>query len=145
MYLRFDLNENSTSVRRGWYRTAYSACVQWIFSKMALRWHRETERRRIVEKKLFLFSLHTKSILVALIKFRLNHWWRWTILTMSFNIFWTLTVLFIWQSMGQSQASLFHPKYLKNVSEDGWSFTGMERHGDKWLMTTFSFWGGVTL
>ncbi len=25
------------------------------------------------------------------------------------------------------------------------AFTGLERHGGKWLMTTFSFWGGVTL
>ncbi len=25
------------------------------------------------------------------------------------------------------------------------AFTGLERHGGKRLMTTFSFWGGVTL
>ncbi len=25
------------------------------------------------------------------------------------------------------------------------TFTGLERHGGKWLMTTFPFWGGVTL
>ncbi len=25
------------------------------------------------------------------------------------------------------------------------AFTGLERHVGKWLMTTFSFWGGVTL
>ncbi len=25
------------------------------------------------------------------------------------------------------------------------AFTGLERHGGKWLMTKFSFWGGVTL
>ncbi len=43
---------------------------------------------------------------------------RWTILTMSFILFWALTVLFTWQSMEQSQASLFHHKYLKLCSED---------------------------
>ncbi len=25
------------------------------------------------------------------------------------------------------------------------AFMGLERHGGKWLMTKFSFWGGVTL
>ncbi len=27
--------------------------------------------------------------------------------------------------------------------EDEQSFMGLERHGGKWLMTKFSFWGGV--
>ncbi len=56
-------------------------------------------------KSLFLFSLRRKSVLVA----SLNSDWttdgRWTILTMSFILFWALTVLFTWQSMGQSQDS----------------------------------------
>ncbi len=47
-------------------RRAYAACVRWVISKIVLRWSGETERRRIVEKKsFFLFSLHTKSILVS--------------------------------------------------------------------------------
>ncbi len=44
MYLRFYLNENSASLCCGWYRRAYAVCVQWIISKMALRWCGETER-----------------------------------------------------------------------------------------------------
>ncbi len=36
--LCFDLNENLVSVLCGWYRTAYTVCVQRILSKMALRW-----------------------------------------------------------------------------------------------------------
>ena len=39
----------------------------------------------------------------------------------------------------------FHPKYLKLCSEDERSFMGLERHGGKWIMTKFSFCGGVTL
>ncbi len=38
----------------------------------------------------------------------------------------------------------FHLKYLKLWSEDERSFYGLERHGDKWLMTKFTFWGGVS-
>ncbi len=49
---------------------------------------------------------------------------------MLFILFWTLTVLFTWQSMGQSQNSCFHPKYLKLCSEDE-AFMGLERHGGK--------------
>ncbi len=35
-----------------------------------------------------------------------------------FMLLWALTVLIVWQSMGQSQASSFHPKYLTLYSED---------------------------
>ncbi len=55
----------------------------------------------------FCFLCAEKSVLVA----SLNSDWTtdgsWTILTMSFILFWALTVLFTWQSMGQSQASRF--------------------------------------
>ncbi len=37
---------------------------------------------------------------------------------MLFILFWALTVLFTWLSMGQSQTSRFHLKYLKLCSED---------------------------
>ncbi len=61
-------------------------------------------------KSLFLFSLRRKGVLVT----SLNSDWttdgKWTILTMSFLLFWALTVLFTWQSMGQSQASRFSSK-----------------------------------
>ncbi len=97
-------------------------------------------------KSLFLFSLHTKSILVT----SLNSDWttdgRWTILPMSFILFWALTVLFTWQSMGQSQASRFFiQNFLNCVPKTNEAFTGLERHGGKWLITKLSFWGGVTL
>ncbi len=34
---------------------------------------------------------------------------------------------------------------LNCVPKTNEAFTGLERHGGKWLMTKFSFWGGVTL
>ncbi len=68
MYLRFDLNENSLSLRWGGYRRAYAACVWWVIS-------RETERRRIVEKKIYILFAY-KKISRRFIKLRLNHWWQ---------------------------------------------------------------------
>ncbi len=43
---------------------------------------------------------------------------------MLFILFWTLTVQFTWQSMGQSQASWFSSKYLKQCSKNEQSFYG---------------------
>ncbi len=41
------------------------------------------------------------------------------------------------------------PVFIQNtlncVPKTNKAFTGLERHGGKWLMTKFSFWGGVTL
>ncbi len=41
------------------------------------------------------------------------------------------------------------PVYIQNilnyVLKTNKAFTGLERHGGKWLMTKFSFWGGVCL
>ncbi len=71
---------------------------------------RDREETNCWKKLLFLFSLRTKSILVA----SLNSDWttdgRWSILTMLFILFWVSTVLITWQSMGQSQASRFSSK-----------------------------------
>ncbi len=39
----------------------------------------------------------------------------------------------------------FHPKYLKLCSEDERNFYGFGTTWGKWLMTKFSFWGGVSL
>ncbi len=86
---------------------------------------RRDREETICWKKLFLFSLRTKSILIA----SYNSYWttdgRWTTLAMLFILFWTSTVLFTWRSMGQSQASRFYLKYLKLCSEDKRSFYGV--------------------
>ncbi len=58
-----------------------------------------------------------------------------TSLAMLFILFWTLTVLITWQSMGQ--------KNLKLCSEDEQSFLFLEfeRHAGKWIMTIFFILG----
>ncbi len=63
IYLHFHLNENSVSMWCSWQRRPYAVCVQRIFSKMELRWH---GGENCWIKSLFLVSLHTKSILIAL-------------------------------------------------------------------------------
>ncbi len=84
------------------------------FSKMVLRW---TRGNKLLNKVVVLFSLHGKSVLVA----SLNSDWttdgRWTVLIwFVFHTFLGLdTVLFIWQSMGQSQASRFASKISQIV------------------------------
>ncbi len=40
---------------------------------------------------------------------------------------------------------VFIQNMLNCVLKMNKAFTGLERHGGKWLMTNFSFWGGVTL
>ncbi len=40
---------------------------------------------------------------------------------------------------------VFIQNILNCVPKTNKAFTGLERHGGKWLMTKFSFWGGVTL
>ncbi len=65
-----------------------------------------------------------KSLFFVFFSYKKYSCSRWTILTMSFILFWALTVLFTWQSMGLSQASRFSSKYLTLCSEDEQSFYG---------------------
>ncbi len=86
----------------------HAACIQWIFSKMALHWSRGDEI--LLNKVVFVFFPY-KSILVASLKSDWTTDGRLTILTVHiFILFWALTVLFTWQSMGQSQTSRFSSK-----------------------------------
>ncbi len=55
---------------------------------------------------------------------------------MSLILFWALTVLFTWQSMGRHKPHGFHQKYLKLGSDSeeaktNEAFTGLKRHGGK--------------
>ncbi len=77
---------------------------------------------------------------------------RWSILAMLFIFFWTLTVKFTWQSMGQYiNITLINIKIsliqniLNCVPKTNKTFTCLERHVGKWKMTKLSFWGGVSL
>ncbi len=67
--------------------------------------------------------------------------------------FWVWTSLFpvpvlLWKPGGlwlSHCCDVFIQNILNCVPKMNWDFTGLERHGGKWLTTKFSFWGGVTL
>ncbi len=107
-------------------------CVQWIFSKMELRWHRGDE----LLNKVSFFSLRTKKYSRSFITLRLNHWWQ---MDYSDEVFYTFL------GLDSVNCLAVNGTVTSCVPTTNEAFTGLERHGGKWLMTKFSFWGGVTL
>ncbi len=143
MYLRFDLNENSASLCCGWYRRAYAVCIQWIISKMALRWR--GQRGDELLKKSLIFFVY-KKYSRRIIKFRLNHWWQMDYPDDAFHTFLGIdSVIYLVVNGTVTSLPVFIWNILICVPKTNKAFMGLERHGVKWLMTKFSFWGGVTL
>ncbi len=141
--LHFDLNENSVSLCCGWHRTAYAVCVQRILSKMALRWHGWDELlNKVVIFVFFGYKKYSRSFITLL----LNHWWQ-----MDYSDDASHTSLGLdsgnYLAVNGTVTSL--PVFIQNilncVLKTNKAFTGLERHGGKWLMTKFIFWGRVTL
>ncbi len=96
--------EECTRVRRGTFMNA----------RQRLTW----KRRNCWIKSLFLFSLHTKSILIASKKYGWTTDVIWTILMMSIVLFWALIMVVPLLSMEGQKALRFHQKYLNLCSED---------------------------
>ncbi len=87
-------------------------------------------------KKIYIFFFFAyKRYSRRIIQFRLNPDGRWTSLAMIFILVWTSTMLFTWQSMGQSQASRFLSKIsvivFRRRTKLLWSWNDM-RVNDKW-------------
>ncbi len=99
-------------------------------------WHRGDE----LLNKTFVYKNYPRCF----IKYRLNHWWQMDYFD-CFSDFSGPQQCYTWQSMGQSQASRFHPKYLIVFRGRTKLLRVWNDMGVKWLMTTFSFCGGVTL
>ncbi len=60
------------SVWRSWHRTAYSVCVQWILSKMALRWcGGDALLNKIIIVVFFAYKKYSRSLVIL----RLNVTW----------------------------------------------------------------------
>ncbi len=78
---------------------------------------RETEETNCWIKSLFYIFFAYKKYSRHFIIFRLNHWWQ--ILTMSFILFWALTVFITWQSMGQSKVFRRRTKLLRVWNDMG--------------------------
>ncbi len=141
--LRFDLNKNSVSLWRDWHRTAYAICVQWIFSKMALRWRRWDE---LLNKVVIFIFFAYKKYFRHFIMFRLNHWWQMDYFDDVFHTFLGLdSVIYLAVNGTVTRLPVFIQNIWNCVPKTNKAFTGLEWHGGKWLMTKCSFWGGVTL
>ncbi len=124
---------------------AYDACVQWIFSKMALRWTRGDE----LLNKVILFSY--KKCSSRFIKFRLNHWWQMYYSDDASHTFLDLDSVIYFAVNGTVTSLLVLIQNILNCVPKTNCFTCLGRHGGliKWLMTKCSFWtpfwSGVTL
>ncbi len=130
-------------MRCGWHRTAYAVCVQRIFSKMALRWRRWDE---LLNKVVIFIFFAYKKYSRRFIKFILNHWWQMDYFDDVFHTFLGLDSV---NCLAVNGIVTSLPVFIQNILncflKTNKAFTGLERHGGKWLMIQFSLWGGVTL
>ncbi len=114
-----------------------------LFEPKQRRWRGETERRRIVEKSCYFYFLCVQKVFLSLLKIHIEP------LTTD-GVFWRCFSFF----SGPRQSYLhdgtvtslvvFIYNILNCVPETNEAFMELERHAVKWIMTTFSFWGGVT-
>ncbi len=90
----------------------------------------------------FAYKKYSRSFIML----RLNHWWQMEYLGDVFHTFLDLdSVIYLAVNGTVTSLPVFTQNILNCVPKTKWAFTGLERHGGKWLMTNFSFWGGVTL
>ncbi len=86
------------------------------------------------------FQTHKKKYSRRFIKFRLDYF------DDAFDIFLDLdSVIYLAVNGTVTSLPVFIQNILNCVLKTNEAFMGLERHGGKWLMTKFSFWGGVTL
>ncbi len=124
-------------------RTAYAACIQRILSKMALCWSRGEE---LMNKVVVFVFFVQKRCSCCFIKFRLNHWWQMDHSDDAFHTFLGIDRVIYFAVNGTvTSLPVFIQNILNRVPKMDKAFRGLERHGGKWLMTQFSFWGGVAL
>jgi len=94
---------------------------------------------------IFVFFVY-KKYYCRFIKLRLNHWWQMDYSDDAFHTFLDLdTVIYLAVYGTISSLPVFIQNILNCVPKTNEAFTGLERHGGKWIMTKFSFCGGVNL
>ncbi len=126
----------------GWHRRVYAVCVQRIFSKMVLRWCRGDE----LLNKIVIFVFFTSCYSRSFVKLWLNPWCHMDYFTDVLATFLDVDRVYYIAVYGRvRELSECIKNILICVPKTNKAFTGLERHGGKWLMTKFSFWGGVTL
>ncbi len=125
--------------------TRKSVCIlrAAILSKMALRWRYGAELlNKVIIFVLFLYKKYSRCFITLW----LNHWWQ---VDYSDNV--SLTFLCLdsesYLAVNGTVTSLlvFIQNILNWVPKMSKAFMGLERHGGKWLLTKFSFWGGVSI
>ncbi len=118
VYLRFDLNENSASLRWGGCRRTYAACVRWVISKMALQWRGETESIWMFKKGYFYF-LCVQKIFLSLHQIHIEPLMADGVPWRCFSYFNGPQQFYLLGSRWDSHKPPgFHLKYLKLCSED---------------------------
>ncbi len=119
-------------------QTAYS-----VFSGYSPKWCQvDAEEMNCWKKSLFLFSLHTKSILVAKYNYGWTPYVTWIILPISLLCLWTLIVLILLLSMEGQSALRMHKKYLHLCSKDEWRSYGFGTTRG-WVINVINFHFGV--
>ncbi len=90
--------------------------------------------------------LALKDVLILVLFFSLNHWWQMDYFGDGFYTFLCLdSVNYLAVNGTVTSLPVFIQNILNCVSRTNKAFTGLERRGGKWLMTKFTFWGGVHL
>ncbi len=116
----------------GWHRTAYAVCIQQMLSKMALRWCRGGE---LLNKVVVFVFFAQKKYSCRFIKFRLNHWWQMDYSDDVVHTFLGLdSGIYLVVNGRVTSLLVFIQNILNCVPKTNEAFTGLERHGGKWLI-----------
>ncbi len=99
----------------------------------------------LLNKVVILVLFPYKKYSHRFITLRLNHWWQMEYPDNVFHTFLDLDSGNYLAVNGTVTSLLISPNILICVPKTTKAFTGLERHGGKWLTTKFSFWGGVSL
>ncbi len=109
-----------------------------------------TQRRRygaLLLNKVVVFVLFPyKKYSHRFIMLRSNHWWQMEYPGDVFHTFLDLdSVIYLAVNGTITSLPVFIQNIINCVLNTNEAFTGLERHGGKWLMSIFSFWGGISL
>ncbi len=110
-----------------------TVCVQWILSKMVLRW---CGGDKLLNKVVIFVFFVYKKYYRRFITFRLNHLWQMDYFDDVFHTFLGLdSVIYLAVNGTVTSLPVFIQNILNCVPKTNKAFTGLERHGGKRLMT----------
>ncbi len=134
-----------------WTKTAYPCGAAnteqhmlFAFSGYSPKWRYGGDEllNKVVIFVFFAYKKYSRSFITL----RLNHWWQMDYFDDVFHTFLGLdSVIYLAVNGTVTSLLVFIQNILNCVPKTNKAFTGLEQHGGKWLMTKFSFWGGVSL